>query len=178
MSDARLEILLSEERIAARVAGLAAEISRDYEGKDLTLLCVLKGAFTFVADLARLLSVPVEIDFISASSYDGEASVGEVSFSPVSSHVFASDVASREILIIEDILDTGRTCAELIRRLEPLNPAGVRLCVLLDKPSDRRVEPRRPDYVGFTVPDKFVVGYGLDYNEKYRELKDIRTLSP
>ena len=178
MSDSRLEVLLSADRIAARVAELAAGISRDYEGKNLTLLCVLKGAVIFVADLARRLSVPVEIGFIAASSYDGDASGGEVSLSPVSAPVLSPDVASRQVLIIEDILDTGRTCAALIRWLEPLGPAGVRLCVLLDKPSERRVAPIRPDYAGFTVPDKFLVGYGLDYDEKYRDLKDICIFSP
>ena len=178
MNDARLEVLLSADRIAARVDELAADISRDYEGKDLTLLCVLKGAVIFVADLARRLSVPVEIGFIAASRYDGETSVGEVSLSPVSAPVLSPDIATRQVLIIEDILDTGRTCAALFRRLEPLGPAGVRLCVLLDKPSERRVEPIRPDYAGFAIPDKFVVGYGLDHDEKYRELKDICIFSP
>jgi hypoxanthine phosphoribosyltransferase len=179
MNDERLEVLLSEERIAARVTELAADISRDYEGRDLLLLCVLKGAVIFVADLARKLSIPVEIGFISASSYDGEASTGEVILSPSLAHSdHGRDVASKDVLIIEDILDTGLTCGALIRRLESLDPTGVGLCVLLDKPSDRRVEPITPDYVGFTVPDKFVVGYGLDYKEKYRDRKDIHIFSP
>lgn len=174
MKDERLEVLLSSERIAARVAELAADISRDYEGKDLLLLCVLKGAAIFLADLARDLTVPVEIGFISASSYDGGASVGKVDFSPVS----RAEVASKDVLIVEDILDTGLTCSVLIRRLDTLGPAGIKLCVLLDKPSATRAEPIKPDYVGFTVPDEFVVGYGLDYREKYRELKDICIFSP
>lgn len=174
MKDERLEVLLSSERIAARVAELAADISRDYEGKDLLLLCVLKGAAIFLADLARDLTVPAEIGFISASSYDGGASVGKVDFSPVS----RAEVASKDVLIVEDILDTGLTCSVLIRRLDTLGPAGIKLCVLLDKPSATRAEPIKPDYVGFTVPDEFVVGYGLDYREKYRELKDICIFSP
>ncbi len=178
MRGERLEVLLSEEQIAARVAELAADISRDCDGKDLLLLCVLKGAVIFVADLARKLSIPVEIGFIVASSYDGDASTGEVSLSSVSAPVISPDVASKHVIIVEDILDTGLTYGALIRRLEALDPAGVRFCVLLDKPSERRVAPIRPDYIGFTVPDKFVVGYGLDYKEKYRELKDICIFSP
>lgn len=173
MNDERLEILLDGERIAKRVAELGAEISRDYKGKRLLLLCVLKGAVVFLADLVRSISISAEIDFVVASSYEGGASRGEVSFSPV----FHADIAGKDVLIIEDICDTGLTCSVLIRRLSVREPASLRLCVLLEKPTARKVEPIKPDYVGFEIPDKFVVGYGLDYRENYRGLKDICTLA-
>jgi len=169
MSDAPLEILLDRERIAIRVAELAAEISRDYNGKNVLLLCVLKGAVIFLADLLRNLTISAEIDFIAASSYDGNASTGEVSLSPV----FHADISGKNVLVVEDILDTGLTCSVLLRQIAAHGPADIRLCALLDKYSARKVETRKPDYVGFAIPDKFVVGYGLDYCEKYRGLKDI-----
>ena len=173
MNDECLEILLDGERIAERVAELGAEISRDYKGKRLLLLCVLKGAVVFLADLVRSISISAEIDFVAASSYEGDTSTGEVSFSPV----FHADITGKDVLIIEDICDTGLTCSVLIRRLSTQGPASLKLCALLDKPTARKVEPIKPDYVGFEIPDKFVVGYGLDYRENYRGLKDICILA-
>jgi hypoxanthine phosphoribosyltransferase len=173
MNDERLEPLLDGERIAERVAELGAEISRDYDGKNLLLLCVLKGAVVFLADLVRSMSISAEIDFVAASSYEGDASKGEVSFSPV----FRADITGKDVLIIEDIYDTGLTCSVLIRRLSVREPASLRLCALLDKPAARKAGRIAPDYVGFEIPDRFVVGYGLDYREKYRGLKDICILA-
>lgn len=169
MRDERLEVLLSGEQISRRVAELAAAVSRDYNGKNLLLLCALKGAVIFLADLVRGLTIAAEMDFVAASSYDGGASTGKVSFSPI----FRTDIASKHVLVVEDILDTGLTYKALTRKLATHKPAALKLCALLDKPSKRRTEPITPDYVGFTIPDKFVVGYGLDYREKYRGLKDI-----
>jgi len=173
MSDERLEVLLSEEQISQRVAVLAEAISQDYANKKPLLLCVLKGAVFFFADLLRNLSIAPEIDFVAASSYEGDASAGRVSIQ----RFFNSDIAGKDVLIIEDILDTGLTYETLADMLRAGNPGSLGLCVLLDKPSDRRKKPIRADYVGFTIPDEFVVGYGLDYREKYRELPDICILS-
>jgi hypoxanthine phosphoribosyltransferase len=173
MSDERLEVLLQEELIARRVAELGAEISRDYKEKKLLLLCVLKGAIVFLADLVRSMSIPAEIDFVAASSYEGDTTTGEVRLSPV----FRADIAGKDVLIIEDICDTGLTCSVLMSRLSVQNPASLRVCALLDKPAARKENPIKPDYIGFEIPDEFVVGYGLDYREKYRGLKDICTLA-
>lgn len=169
MSEERLEVLLGRDRIRERVAELAAAISRDYRGKDLLILCVLKGAIIFLADLLRNLTVTAAVDFIAASSYDGDKSTGEVRLSPV----FSTDVAARDVLVVEDIIDTGLTYRALAGHLMSRGPASLRLCVLLDKAAERRAEPTEPDYVGFVIPDRFVVGYGLDYRERYRNLQDI-----
>ena len=169
MSDERLEVLLDAGRISRRVAELGDEISRDYRGKNLVLLCVLRGAVIFLADLVRSLSIEAEIGFIAAKSYDGDSSAGKVEFSPI----VGAEITSKDVLIIEDILDTGLTYRALQKELSVFEPAEIRLCALLDKPSTRRKQAVEPDYAGFTVPDRFVVGYGLDYREKYRRLKDI-----
>ena len=172
MRDERLEVLLTQEQISRRVGELSADISRDYKNKNLLLLCVLKGAVFFLADLARALTVEADIGFVTASSYDGEQSVEEVDISPI----LRADIASKDVLVVEDVLDTGLTYRTLALRLMACEPASLKLCALLDKPSERRQEPVNPDYAGFTIPDEFVVGYGLDYREKYRGLKDICVL--
>ena len=172
MKDERLEVLLTHEQISRRVAELSSDISRDYKNKNLLLLCVLKGAVIFLADLARTLTVETEIDFVTASSYDGEQSVGKADIPPI----FRADIACKDVLVVEDVLDTGLTYRTLALRLMACEPASLKLCALLDKPSERRQEPVSPDYAGFTIPDEFVVGYGLDYREKYRGLKDICVL--
>ena len=172
MNDSRLEILLTSEKISERVGKLADAISRDYSGKTPLMLCVLKGAVIFLADLIRNLRISVHIDFILASSYEQGESKGEVDISPI----FRTGVRGKDVIIVEDIIDTGITYHALVAYLVRREPASVKLCTLLDKPSQRRTELIRPDYVGFTVPDKFVVGYGLDYEEKYRGLRDIYVL--
>ena len=173
MSRSELEVLYSREKISERVDELAEAVSNDFMGKAPLLLCVLKGAVVFMADLMRSLRVGVEVDFISASSYIETHSSGSVEISPV----FSLDVRGKDILIIEDIIDTGLTYKALVEYLSAREPASLSLCVLLDKPSSRRGETVQPDYVGFTIPDKFVVGYGLDYDGKYRELPDICVLA-
>lgn len=169
MKNARLEVFLSSREISERVRELAEAISRDYESKNPLLLCVLKGAVVFLADLIRDLHIKAEIDFVAASSYHRESSGGSVNISPM----FSASIRGKDVLIVEDIIDTGLTYRALMNYLLVREPASLKLCTLLDKPSQRRTELILPDYVGFAIPDKFIVGYGLDYEEKYRELKDI-----
>lgn len=165
--------LLSSETIAARVRELGERIARDHAGKDLVLVPVLKGAFAFVADLARTIDLPLAVEFLSASSYgDGVAPMREpsVSFAP------ASSLAGRDVLLVEDIVDTGRTAAKLLDLLKAHGPASLRLCALLDKPSRREV-PVAIDYKGFEIDDVFVVGYGLDHAGRWRNLPYVGVLS-
>ena len=173
MSGNNLGVLYSREKISERVGELAEAISNDYKGKTPLLLCVLKGAIVFTADLMRCLRISVKVDFISASSYAKDHTSGSVDISPV----FTSNLRNKDILIVEDIIDTGLTCKALVEYVAVREPASLRLCALLDKPSRRRSESIQPDYVGFTIPDRFVVGYGLDYDGKYRELPDICVLA-
>jgi len=166
------EILLPKEDILRRVAELAAMIDKDYAGRDLLVIGVLKGAFIFLADLVRSLHISSSVDFVMISSYgSGRESSGNV----VIKKDIDALVAGRDILIVEDILDTGITLSGLVDIINNRNPASLRVCVLLDKPS-RRTIPFTADYVGFYIPDEFVVGYGLDCNEKYRHLPDVRIL--
>lgn len=163
--------LVSEEQITRRVDELAAAISRDFEGRELLVMPVLKGGVFFAADLMRRLTVPVFVDFIRARSYHGTRSGGTVEFlvSP------SEPVVGRHVLVVEDILDTGRTTAAVLDRIQAEGPASLALCVFLDKPS-RRLVDIKADYVGLEVPDVYVVGYGLDYNEQYRHLPAIYVL--
>lgn len=164
------KILFSQSRIAAAVKRLAREIRLDYRGKNPLLVGVLKGSFIFMADLIRKLNIPLEVDFIHLSSYsNGMESSGEI----ILLHDLRSSIKDRHILIIEDIIDTGLTTRFLINYLNQRGPASLKLCALSDKPSRRKV-PVTIDYLGFTLPDKFIVGYGMDWNEKYRNLPDIR----
>ena len=167
-------VLISSEQLEARVAELAARISADYHGMDPLLICVLKGGYVFLADLTRQLTIRHAIDFMAISSY-GNATV--------SSGVVAilkdleRDITGRHILIVEDIIDTGHTLAYLLENLRLRAPASVRICTLLSKPSRREVD-LDIDYVGFEIPNEFVIGYGLDYAEHYRGLPFIGVLSP
>ena len=166
------QILFNRQAIAAQVSKLAADISRDYQGKNPLLIGILKGSFVFMADLVRLLDFPLEVDFIRLSSYgQGKESSGEVKVV----QELSTNIKGRDVLVVEDIVDTGRSVAFLIDYLIKGEPASLRLCVLTDKPSRRQV-PVNIDYKGFTVPDKFLVGYGLDWDEKYRNLPDICVL--
>jgi len=154
------------------VRKLAAEIREDYQGKRLLLIGVLKGSFMFLADLVRLLNIPLEIDFVWLSSYGrGRESSGRIKLV----QPLRCQVKDRDVLVVEDIVDSGVTSAFLLDYLSKKKPASVRLCALTDKPSRRRV-PVKIDYLGFTVPDRFLVGYGLDWNEKFRYLADICVL--
>ena len=174
MKDDIEEILLTEKDLQKAVKKLGKQISADYEGKNLMLVAVLKGSVIFMADLMRAITIPISIDFMSVSSYgSGTTSSGNI-------HVakdLNSDIAGRNVLIVEDILDTGNTLHQLTKMLKERNPASLKVCVLLDKPA-RREQEIYADYVGYTIPDAFVVGYGLDYAEEYRNLPYIGVLSP
>ena len=165
-------ILIPRAEVASAVAQLASQISRDYRDKNPLLIGILKGSFVFMADLIRQLDFPLELDFIRLSSYGGGTqSSGGVRIEDR----LRSVVKARHILVVEDIVDTGITLAFLTDYLRRKKPASLALCALLDKPSRRRV-PMTIDYLGTTVPDRFLVGYGLDFNEKYRNLPDICVL--
>jgi len=164
-----LHVLLKQSEIAAAVRRLADEISRDYCDKNPLVIGVLKGSFIFLADLVRLLDFPIEVDFVTLSSYkDKMQSCGDVSVD----RCFSTDIKGRHVLLVEDIVDSGLTMHFLLDRLREETPASLRLCALLDKPSQRKL-PVNIDYLGFTIPDRFVVGYGTDCAEKYRNLPDI-----
>ena len=164
-----INVMLSEEEINSRIAELGEQISRDYEGKEIFLICILKGASFFACELAKRITVPVNIDFMKVSSYGG----GTVSSGQVSIKMDVSEsIAGKEVLIVEDIIDSGNTLNLLPKILMERGPKSIRLCALLDKPDRREVDVKM-DYVGFRIPDKFVVGYGLDYDQRYRNLPYI-----
>ena len=169
-----LEVLFSEEQLDRRVREIAAQIEKDYEGKEIMLISVLRGSFVFMADLCRRIDLPCTLDFMSVSSYGkGTSSSGQVQITKD----LSSDISGKHIILVEDILDSGNTLSDLLKLLEQRNPASIRLCTLLDKP-DRRVKQVEVHYSGFSIPDAFVVGYGLDYAEKYRNMPYIGILKP
>jgi len=162
-------ILFTRDEVEAAVKRLSAEIRRDYQGKYPLLLGILKGSFVFMADLIRLLDFPLEVEFVKLSSYGrGRESSGKVRLV----QGLSTPVRGREVLVVEDIVDTGLTTYFLLDYLRKKKPASLRLCALTDKPSRRQV-PLTIDYLGFTVPNKFIVGYGIDWDEKFRYLPDI-----
>jgi hypoxanthine phosphoribosyltransferase len=168
------EILIPSDRLQARIEELGAEISRDYEGKDLLLLSVLKGSVLFLSDLMRRITVPHAIDFMATSSYGaGMESSGVVRILKD----LDAPIEGRNELIVEDIIDTGRTLEYLVRILQARAPRSLRICTLLDKASRREVQVP-VDYTGFEIPDRFVFGYGLDYAELYRNLPYVAVLAP
>ena len=168
-----ISILISEEAIYQRIDALAADINKDYKGKAVTLVCALKGAMIFMADLARRLDTLVDFDFVGTSSYgDGTISAGEVRITKD----LDFEPSGKHILLIEDILDTGHTLTFLRKHIMSRNPASFKVCCLLDKPDRRVVQEAVADYTGFSIPDKFVVGYGLDYAQRYRNLPYIGVL--
>lgn len=168
------EVLLSTEQLTARIQEMGREISSDYAGKEILMIGVLRGAVIFMADLARAIDVPVAIDFMAVSSYGASTtSSGVVRFLKD----LDEDVEGKHLLIVEDIIDSGLTLNYLIDNLKSRNPASVKICTLLNKPERRKVEVK-VDYNGFTIADKFVVGYGLDFDEKYRNLPFIGILKP
>ncbi len=165
----RLELLISERRIAARTAALARRIGADYEGRRLSLVVVLKGAAIFAADLMRKLSIPLTIDFITAASYgDGTRSSGSVAVGRLEQ----LDLAGRDVLVVEDVLDTGLTSRTVLAGLRRQGPASLALCALLRKPGAAGLDPSA-GYIGFDIADDFVVGWGMDYAERYRNLRGI-----
>ncbi len=166
-------VLISQERLARRVRVLARQIQQDFTGRDLVIVALLNGTVVFLADLLRRLSLPLRLDFIGVSSYGGGTESAELVFTKE----LRLDVSERDVLVVDDILDTGKTLARVTAKLSRLRPSVIKICVLLDKPS-RRVEKITADYVGFTIPNHFVVGYGLDYAERYRNLPFVGVLRP
>lgn len=165
----KIRVLLKEEEVNRRIEEIGKQISKDYEGRSVHLICVLKGGVFFTCELAKRITVPVSLDFMSVSSYGaGTTSSGVVKIIKD----LDEPLEGKDVLIVEDIIDSGRTLSYLIEILKQRNPASVRLCTLLDKP-ERRVVEVAVDYVGFNIPDEFVVGYGLDYDQRYRNLPYI-----
>jgi hypoxanthine phosphoribosyltransferase len=172
VSQPQIKILISRDEIAKTVDRLASEIKRDYQGKQPLFIGILKGSFVFMADLIRQLDLPLELDFIGLSSYGAaRESSGKVRVV----QGVKTPIKGRDVLVIEDIVDTGITTSFLLDYLMKRKPASLKLCTLTDKPSRRRV-PVSIDYLGLSLPNKFVVGYGLDFDEKFRNLPDIYTL--
>ncbi len=169
------EVLLTEEQIAARVAELGRKISADYAGRNLTLVSVLKGSLPFMADLMRQIALPLRIDLMEVSSYGGTATESSGLVRIIKD--LSASISGEDVLLVEDIIDTGLTLNYLVRYLRGKNPASLKICTLLDKPARRLVEIP-VDYQGFEIPDQFVVGYGLDYSERYRNLRFVGVLRP
>jgi hypoxanthine phosphoribosyltransferase len=166
-------VLLSEERIARRVRAMARQLKRDYRGRELVIVSLLSGTVMFLADLIRHLELPLRLDFMGVSSYGSGTTSGELVFTKE----LRLDVRGRDVLLVDDILDTGRTLKRVMERLRKLRPKRIRTCVFLEKKA-RRQEQVRADYVGFQIPDAFVVGYGMDYAERYRNLPFVGVLRP
>jgi hypoxanthine phosphoribosyltransferase len=162
----RVEVLISEQEVEARIQELADQISKDYEGKELHIICILKGSIFFTCELAKRISVPVTLDFMQVSSYGSDTkSSGVIKIAKD----LDETILERDILVIEDIVDSGNTLSYLLEMLSNRKPSSLKLCTLLDKP-ERRRKHVDVDYTGFQIPDEFVVGYGLDYAQKYRNL--------
>lgn len=170
MPNSELKIIISAEEIQQRVKELAEQIAQDYEGKDLHVVGILKGSFIFIADLVRALDMPCRVYFLHAFSYGNRStSSGVVKIQ------HNLDLTGKDILMVEDILDTGLTLNKILEEFEGQHPASLKICTLLDKPTRRRID-MKSDYIGFQVPDQFIVGYGLDYGELYRNLPHIALL--
>ena len=169
----KIEVMIPEEKVNARIAELAAQISRDYEGKCVHLICILKGSIFFTCELAKRITVPVTLDFMSVSSYGNDTkSSGVVRLVKD----LDEPLEGKEVIVVEDIIDLGRTLSYLLDNLSSRKPGSLRLCTLLDKP-ERRVTDVKVDYTGFEIEDKFVIGYGLDYAQRYRNLPYIGVVS-
>jgi hypoxanthine phosphoribosyltransferase len=167
------QILITDARLATRVKSLARAIEKDFRGRELVVVSLLNGTVLFIADLVRHLNLPLRLDFIGVSSYGAGTESGDLVFTKE----LRLDVRGRDVLLVDDILDTGKTLSRVIPKLQALKPRRIKTCVLLDKPS-RRVAKVQADYVGFTIPDLFVIGYGLDFAERYRNLPFVGVLHP
>ncbi|MBQ9764953.1 MAG: hypoxanthine phosphoribosyltransferase [Lachnospiraceae bacterium] len=164
-----ISVMISEREVDERINEMAMQINEDYAGKEVHLICILKGSIFFTCELAKRITVPVTIDFMAVSSYGG----GTESSGTVKIRKDLDEpIAGKDVIVIEDIIDSGRTLSNLLELLQTRNPKSIRLCTLLDKPS-RRVVEVPVDYTGFSIPDKFVVGYGLDFDQNYRNLPYI-----
>jgi len=166
-------VLITEEQLARRVKILAREIERDFRGRETVVVSLLSGTVMFLADLMRHISLPVRLDFIGVSSYGLGTESGDLVFTKE----LRLDVRGRDLLLVDDILDTGKTLSRVLPKLRALKPRRIKICVLLAK-AERRVEKIKADYIGFAVPDFFVVGYGLDFAERYRNLPFVGVLHP
>jgi hypoxanthine phosphoribosyltransferase len=166
-------VLISDDQLARRVRRLAREIEADFRGRELVVISVLNGTVLFLADLVRHLDLPLRLDFIGVSSYGAGTTSGDLIFTKE----LRLDVAGRDVLLVDDILDTGKTMTRVLVKIKALKPRRIKTCVLLDKP-ERRTEKIQADYVGFQIPDQFVVGYGLDFAERYRNLPFVGVLHP
>ena len=166
------EILIDEKTLQKRIKQLAEQITNDFNGQKITLLCILKGSLYFFADLTKRIDLDSEIEFVRISSYVGEKSTGKISLKLDTDE----KVTGKNVLVVEDIIDTGRTLSYLMSYLRKQKPKSLKLCTLLDKPEGREVDDIKVDYVGFTIPDRFVIGYGLDLDQKYRNLPEIQCI--
>ena len=163
----KISVMISEEELQAKISELGEKISADYEGKEVKLICILKGSAFFCCELAKRITVPVKIDFMQTSSYgSGTKSSGNI----VIKKDLDESIEGEHVIVIEDIIDSGRTLSHLMKILNERKPSSICLCTLLDKPDRREVDDVNVDYTGFQVPDEFVVGYGLDYDQLYRNL--------
>ncbi|MBQ8730072.1 MAG: hypoxanthine phosphoribosyltransferase [Lachnospiraceae bacterium] len=165
----KVRVMISEEDVNAKICEIGKQISKDYEGKQIHMICVLKGGAFFMCELAKRIDVPVSLDFMSVSSYGG-ATTSSGSVKIVKD--LDETIEGKDVLVVEDIIDSGRTLSALLEMLKKRNPNSIKLCTLLDKP-DRRVVHVDVDYTAFSIPDEFVVGYGLDYDQRYRNLPYI-----
>lgn len=171
MSDKRERTLFSREEISNKVKELGIKISEDYKDKDLVVISLLRGSFIFTADLVREMSIPVNVDFITTASYGHEeTSKGTVNIV----HDLRTDVQGKDVLIVDDIIDSGYTLKKIVEHLKTKDSNSIKICVMLDKPTRRKVD-LEPDYVGFSIPDVFIVGYGLNYGDHYRNIPYIFT---
>ncbi len=169
-----IEVLIKEEEVAKRIKDIGDQITREYEGSEVHLICILKGGVFFLCELAKHIKLPVTIDFMTVSSYGNETtSSGIVKVK----QDLTQSIENKQVIIVEDIIDTGITLSSLMPMLKERKPASLKLCALLDKPERRRKEVKI-DYLGFQIPDRFVVGYGLDYEQKYRNLPYIGVVVP
>jgi hypoxanthine phosphoribosyltransferase len=166
-------VLISDKQIARRIREMSVQIERDFLGREMVVVSLLNGTVLFLADLIRYLSLPLRLDFMGVSSYGLGTESGELVFTKE----LRLDVRGRDVLLVDDILDTGKTLHKVLAKLRALKPRRIKTCVLLDKKA-RRVEPVQADYVGFEIPDFFVVGYGLDFAERYRNLPFVGVLHP
>jgi len=165
-----IKTLIDEEELHSRIAELGNQITEEYKGKEITLICILKGSVFFTVELAKNIKGDVKLEFIRVSSYgEGTESTGEIKMKLD----LKDSIQGKDVIVIEDIIDTGRTLAYLIEYLKMKKPNSVKLCALLDKPDRRVIKDVKVDYTGFKIPDKFVVGFGLDWDEKYRNLPYI-----
>ena len=166
-------VLITEAQLARRIKILAREIERDFHGREMVVVSLLSGTVMFLADLMRYVNLPLRLDFLGVSSYGSGTESGELVFTKE----LKLDVRGRDVLLVDDILDTGKTLSRVLPKLKALKPRRIKVCVLLDKP-ERRAEKIKADYIGFQVPDYFVVGYGLDFAERYRNLPFVGVLHP